>query len=190
MLTIEDKVQTSAQQNSTTPTEGYKSKSFIDTYWLWLVGGLGGALVGLIFYLRSFQKNKIIIPKIVNTLEKKIAEEGTAQRTQKTPTPDIAEKSVFELKNLEGLQNENPSLYISQIQKRLTEYLNQKLNTTVQDLNDGDLKRKFAENNFSEAKQNKYFNLKNAIREAQFAGGSVDLKLLNKQAQEFVSSEE
>ena len=189
-LTIEDKVQTLAQQNSTTPTEGYKSKSFIDTYWLWLVGGLGGALVGLIFYLRSFQKNKIIIPKIVNTLEKKIAEEGTAQRTQKIPTPDIAEKSVFELKNLEGLQNENPSLFLSQIQKRLTEYLNQKLNTTVQDLNDGDLKRKFAENNFSEAKQNEYFNLKNAIREAQFAGGSVDLKLLNKQAQEFVSSEE
>ena len=188
-LTIEDNGKTLAQQNITTTTNGYESQNFIDTYWLWFVGGLGGALAGLIFYLRGSQKNKSIKSKIIDSDEENIAKNKLAQKVQEKSSNNISAETIFELKNLLNLRNENPSLYLSQIQKLLTDYLSKKFSTPVQDLSDSDLRKKFSENNYSEEKQNEYFSLKNAIREAQFAGGSVDLKLLNKQAQDFVSPE-
>ena len=98
----------------------------------------------------------------------------------------LTDKSIFELKNLEGLQNENPSLYLSQIQKKLTEFISYRIRINTNELNDLELKKKFSEKNISEEAQNKFFTVQNAIREAQFAGGSVDLKLINAQAQELI----
>lgn len=188
-ITIEDNGQTPVQQNNLSLNNGYKSKNFIDTYWLWLVGGLSGALVGLIFYLRNSRKDKTVrFKEAIIPLNKTLREESL-QKIPKNSSLDISAETIFELKNLLNLQYKNPSLYLSQIQKQLTVFLNKKLDATVQDLNDSELRKKFSEYNFSEEKQNKYFSLKNAIREAQFAGGSVDLKLLSKQAQEFVSSD-
>ncbi len=188
-ITIEDNGQTPVQQNNLSLNNGYKSKNFIDTYWLWLVGGLSGALVGLIFYLRNYRKDKTVrFKEAIIPLNKTLREESL-QKIPKNSSLDISAETIFELKNLLNLQYKNPSLYLSQIQKQLTVFLNKKLDATVQDLNDSELRKKFSEYNFSEEKQNKYFSLKNAIREAQFAGGSVDLKLLSKQAQEFVSSD-
>ena len=109
-----------------------------------------------------------------------------SKKRQVPQSQSLTDKSIFELKNLEGLQNENPSLYLSQIQKKLTEFISYRIRINTNELNDLELKKKFSEKNISEEAQNKFFTVQNAIREAQFAGGSVDLKLINAQAQELI----